>query len=58
MEELVDLMVKDESPSETSDKIKEILFAKTAERVEGLRPNAALSLFDNAETNESEVEEE
>lgn len=51
-------MVKDESPSETSDKIKEILFAKTAERVEGLRPNAALSLFDNAETNESEVEEE
>ena len=31
MDELMDLLVKDESPSQISDKIKDILFAKSAE---------------------------
>ena len=35
MEELIDLLVKDESPSQISDAIKDVLFAKSAERIEG-----------------------
>ena len=38
MEELLDLMVTDESPSQVSDKIKDLLFAKSAERIEASRP--------------------
>ena len=30
----MDLLVKDESPNQISDKIKDILFAKTADKVE------------------------
>ena len=55
-------MVKDESPSQISDQIKDILFAKSAERIEAIRPNVASSIFDEiqgAESDESsEVESE
>ena len=37
MDELMDLMVNQDSPSQVSDKIKEILFAR-AEKLEGVRP--------------------
>ena len=47
MEELVDLLVKDESPSQISDKIKDMLYAKSAEKVDNLKPTAASSLFGN-----------
>tara|TARA_B100000073_G_scaffold245099_1_gene205611 strand:+ start:5954 stop:6154 length:201 start_codon:yes stop_codon:yes gene_type:complete len=47
MEELMDLMVSDESPSQISDQIKDLLFAKTAEKIEAIRPNVAASIFDN-----------
>jgi len=52
----MDLMVTGESPSDVSDKIKEILYAKAAERVDNLKPSAANSLF--AEPEEIEVENE
>ena len=60
MEELLDLMVTDESPSQISDKIKDMLFAKTAERVEASRPVVANSLFgdDSEIENEIEIEDE
>ena len=35
MEEIVDLIVTDSSPNEISDKIKDVLLAKSAERIEG-----------------------
>ena len=57
----MDLMVTGESGSEVSDKIKEILYAKAAERVEDLKPNASAGLFDNEEgedTIDTETEEE
>ena len=60
----MDLMVTGESSSEVSDKIKEILYAKAAERVENLKPNASAGLFDNEEgediedTIDTETEEE
>ena len=47
MEELMDLLVKDESPSQVSDAIKDMLFAKTASKIEDIRPQVATSIFDN-----------
>ena len=54
MDELMDLLVKDESPNQISDKIKDLLYAKTAEKVTAVRPKVVSNLFDD----ESEVEEE
>lgn len=56
MEELLDLMVTDESPSQISDRIKEIIFAKSAERVEASRPVVANSLFGDDSEIEDEIE--
>jgi|TARA_Y100000052_G_C2877035_1_gene43286 hypothetical protein len=50
MEELMDLMVNQDSPSQVSDKIKEILFARSAEKLEGVRPEVAASLFQDDES--------
>lgn len=58
MEELLDLMVTDESPSQISDKIKDILFAKTAERIEASRPAVSNSLFGDDSEIEDEIEDE
>lgn len=41
----MDMIVADESPSQISDKIKDLLFTKAAERVDSLRPSVASSLF-------------
>ena len=41
MEELLNMISTDDSPSQISDKIKEILFAKSAERVDIARPIVA-----------------
>lgn len=46
MEELLDMIVTDESPSQISDKIKELLFTKSAEKIDALRPVVAASIFD------------
>jgi hypothetical protein len=45
MEDLLDMIATDESPSMVSDKIKELLFAKSAEKIDGFRPEVASSLF-------------
>ena len=59
MEELMDLLVTDKSPSEISDKIKDVLYAKSADKIEAMKPVAAASLFgQEAETPEDEVENE
>ena len=59
MEELLDLMVTDESPSQVSDKIKDLLFAKSAERIEASRPFAETnSLFGDDSEVENEIEVE
>ena len=53
----MDLMVKDGSPSQISDQIKDLLFSKSAEKIEALRPAVAASVFDgSAEVEEDEVE--
>ena len=47
MEELMDLLVKDESPSQISDGIKDQLFARSADKLQTIRPQVAASLFDD-----------
>ena len=58
-DELMDMMVADDGASQVSDKMKDILFAKSAERVDAYRQEVANSLFGNTETEvEDEVETE
>lgn len=45
MDELMDMIVADESPSQISDKIKDILFSRAAEKVDQAKPIVAASLF-------------
>ena len=46
MEDLVDLIATDASSSEISDRLKDILYTKSAERIEALKPIVADSVFD------------
>ena len=50
MDELMDMIAADDSASQVSDKIKDILYAKSAERVDGYKPNVANSLFGDKES--------
>ena len=52
----MDMIITDESPSQISDKIKDLLFSKAAEKVDNFKPLVASSMFDNA--SEEEIEEE
>ena len=65
MDDLMDMMVADASASDISDKIKEILYTKSAEKVDAVRPAAGAGLFGEEEpaaetevANELETEEE
>jgi len=59
MEDLVDMIVTDDSPSQIADRIKDILFAKSAERVDAAKPYVASSLFgeEDSETYEEDDDE-
>ena len=46
-QELMDMIIADQSPSEISDKIKDMLFAKSAEKVDSYRPEVAQGTFGN-----------
>ena len=55
----MDMIAADDSASQVSDKTKDILYAKSAERVDGYKPNVANSLFgdqESADEIESEVD--
>ena len=54
----MDMMVDDASASQISDKLKDLLYAKSAERVDAHRPTVATSVFDAPESEEDEVEAE
>ena len=61
----MDMMAADASASDVSDKIKEILYAKTAERVDAARPLVGAELFgdevseiEDKPTDETEVTSE
>ena len=55
----MNMMVADDSASQVSDKMKEILYAKSTERVDAYRKDVANSLFGEQEPEvEDEVETE
>ena len=55
----MDMMVADDGASQVSDKMKDILFAKSAERVDAYSQEVANSLFGSPEVEvEDEVETE
>jgi hypothetical protein len=56
MDDLMDMIVADESPSKISDKIKDILFSKSSEKIDTFRPTVASNLFDS-ELEDTEEEE-
>ena len=41
----MDMIISDESPSNISDKIKDILFAKSAEKIDAVKGSVAASTF-------------
>lgn len=55
MEEIIDLIATDGSPSDISDMIKSALYAKSAERVDSARPEVAALMF-NSEEETGDVE--
>jgi hypothetical protein len=57
MDDLLDMIIADESPSQVSDKIKELLFAKSAEKIDAFRPSVAAGMFDQGEEEYTDEEE-
>lgn len=53
MEELLDMIAADESPSQISDKIKDILYVKAADKIDQFKPHVAANLFSGEEEWES-----
>ena len=45
MDDVIDLIATDASPSDISDKMKEVLYAKAAERIDIARPYVANAMF-------------
>ncbi len=59
MDDLMDAIVANDSPSQVSDAIKDLLYAKTADKVDALKPEVADSLFgDQVPEIEDEIEVE
>ena len=52
MDDLLDMIASDESPSQISDKIKELLFNKSAEKIDEFRPAVAMNMFGQEEQEE------
>ena len=44
-QELMDMIIADESPATISDRIKDMVFAKSAERVDNFKPAVAANTF-------------
>jgi hypothetical protein len=49
MDDLIDLIATDSSASQITDKIKEILYVKAAERIDAKTPEVSNQLFGSGE---------
>jgi hypothetical protein len=60
MDDLIDMIAAGDSQSQVSDRIKDLLFSKSAERIDAVRPYAAASLFgeEDSETYEDDESDE
>ena len=58
MEELVVLIATDGSASDVHSKIKDLLYARSADKIEGMKPNFSGAMFDPSSEVETESEPE
>jgi hypothetical protein len=58
MEDLVNLIATNQSPSDISDKIKEILYTKSAEKISEVTPQVSASMFGQEDDEDDEYEED
>ena len=56
MDDLLDMMIADESPSQISDTIKDLLYSKAGERADAFRPVIANGMFSGEDPIEVEDE--
>jgi hypothetical protein len=54
MDDLIDMIVSDQSAAEVSDRIKEILMQKSAQNIEIIRPVVAASMFAQSQDTDEE----
>ena len=54
MEKIVDLIATDASPADTTDQIKDLLYAKASAKIEDIRKSVADSMFDETEVEQEE----
>jgi hypothetical protein len=54
MEEIVNLIGSDASASDVSDKIKDALYAKSAQRIDAVRPTVGASMFNDEQQSEDQ----
>jgi hypothetical protein len=57
MDNVIDLIATGAKPSDVTDAIKGVLYAKSAERIDAARPIVASNLFDGEE-GETEIDQE
>ena len=58
MDELMDAMATDESPSQISDKITDLLFQKSAERVDAFKTDVANGVFGDVDLEDEDLEDD
>ena len=57
MDDIIDLIATDQKASEVTDKIKDLLYTKAANRVDGMKPGVSAAMF-NPSPDQPEVEQE
>ena len=58
MDELLDMIATDASPTDISDSIKDTLYSKAAERIQSQKPSIAMQMFDPTIADAEEVSDE
>ena len=58
MDELMDMMTQDDSPSGISDKIKDMLYAKSADKIGAHKDAVAASLFGATPEEEEQLQKD
>ena len=54
----MDMMATDESPSQISDQIKDMLFQKSAERVDAFKTDVANGVFGDVDLEDEDLEDD
>ncbi len=58
MEEIVNLIATDSSATDISDRLKDVLFAKAAEKIDAQKASVATSMFDTSTPEPEDTAEE